>query len=78
MRQTLPLSMSALSTQAPEKVRGCQVMNISLRKLHRDNQPRYARPAIAAFQRLLRTTAAGPAFFRQVARRDAVRKVRLR
>ena len=60
---------------APDRVRGVQLIDISLRGLHVDRQPPLARPLIAALQRLLRDTAAGRAFFAGVATRDAVRSV---
>lgn len=52
---------------APELVRGVQVINISLRGLHVKRQQPWLRPLVAAFQRLLRETSIGAAFFGNVA-----------
>jgi hypothetical protein len=61
--------------QNPEKVKGVQLLNISLRMLHIDNQPVVARPMIAAFQFLLRNTPVGKAFFEAVVNPKAVKNV---
>jgi hypothetical protein len=52
---------------APERVRGVQLIDISLRGLHEQRTSPLARPFIAAFQRLLRETSIGQAFFGNVA-----------
>lgn len=61
--------------QAPSKVRAVQVMNISLRMLHISKQAPLARPLVSAFQRLLRETPAGAAFFTALAKPQAVKNV---
>jgi hypothetical protein len=61
--------------QAPDKVRAVQVLNISLRMLHVTKQPPFARPAIAAFQRVLRDTAMGQLFFDSLAKPQTIRNV---
>jgi hypothetical protein len=48
-------------------VRGVQLIDISLRGLHVKRTPPLLRPFIAAFQRLLRETSIGKAFFGNVA-----------
>jgi len=52
-----------------------QVLNISLRGLHVDRQPAWQRPLVAAFQKLLRDTPVGEAFFASVARPQTVRNI---
>jgi pimeloyl-ACP methyl ester carboxylesterase len=59
----------------PDAVAGVQVINISLRGLHVDRQPAWQRPLVAAFQRLLRETPLGEAFFASVAKPQAVRNI---
>jgi pimeloyl-ACP methyl ester carboxylesterase len=61
--------------RAPQKVAGVQVINISLRGLHVDRQPSWQRPLVAAFQRLLRDTPLGEAFFASVAQPQTVRNI---
>ncbi|PNW75838.1 hypothetical protein CHLRE_12g558550v5 [Chlamydomonas reinhardtii] len=55
------------SIVAPELVKGVQCIDISLRGLHVKRQPAWQRPFVAAFQRFLRETDAGKAFFGNVA-----------
>lgn len=52
---------------APSNVQGVQLINISLRGLHVKRQNAVQRPLIAAFQRVLRDTQLGQAFFGNVA-----------
>lgn len=59
----------------PDAVAGVQVLNISLRGLHVDRQPEWQRPLVAAFQRLLRDTPLGEAFFASVAQPNTVRNI---
>ncbi|KAG1680822.1 hypothetical protein FOA52_008155 [Chlamydomonas sp. UWO 241] len=61
--------------RAPEVVRGVQLLNISLRGLHVKRQSPVMRPLVAAFQRLLRETDLGRAFFGSIARPQTVRSV---
>ncbi|EFJ52272.1 hypothetical protein VOLCADRAFT_55777, partial [Volvox carteri f. nagariensis] len=55
------------SISAPHLVQGVQCLDISLRGLHVRRQASWQRPMVAAFQRLLRDTPAGRAFFANVA-----------
>ncbi|KAG2483999.1 hypothetical protein HYH03_017166 [Edaphochlamys debaryana] len=55
------------SILAPSQVTGVQCLDISLRGLHVRRQPAWQRPLVAAFQRFLRETDAGKAFFANVA-----------
>lgn len=59
----------------PALVRGVVLLDVSLRGLHVSKQPPLARPLIAAFQRLLRTSALGQAFFMNIAQPSTVRTV---
>lgn len=61
--------------QAPEKVKAVQVMNISLRMLHADNQSPLSRPLVTAFQSMLRNTSVGEFFFSRLATAKAVKNV---
>ena len=45
--------------QQPERIRGVQLTNISLRMLHASKQSRLQRPAVAMVQRVLRETNLG-------------------
>jgi pimeloyl-ACP methyl ester carboxylesterase len=59
----------------PDAVAGVQVLNISLRGLHVERQPAWQRPLVAAFQRLLRDTSLGEAFFASVAQPQTVKNI---
>jgi pimeloyl-ACP methyl ester carboxylesterase len=59
----------------PSAVAGVQVLNISLRGLHVDRQSEWQRPLVAAFQRLLRDTPLGEAFFASVAQPRTVKNI---
>lgn len=59
----------------PSLVRGVQLLDVSLRKLHVKNQPPLARPLIKAFQNLLYTSSFGDWFFSQVAQPSAVEAI---
>lgn len=59
----------------PDAVAGVQVLNISLRGLHVERQPAWQRPLVAAFQRLLRDTSLGEAFFASVAQPKTVKNI---
>uniref|UniRef100_A0A7S1XB42 AB hydrolase-1 domain-containing protein n=1 Tax=Tetraselmis chuii TaxID=63592 RepID=A0A7S1XB42_9CHLO len=56
-------------------VQGVQLLDVSLRMLHTSKQPPLARPFIAYFQKLLRTTSLGRSFFAQVAQHATVKKI---
>ena len=45
--------------QRPDRIRGVQLTNISLRMLHASKQSRFQRPAVAMVQRVLRETNVG-------------------
>lgn len=62
-------------TQAPEKVRGVQLMNISLRQLHLSKQNPVARPFVAALQKFLRESQAGAFFFNNLASPASIQSV---
>ncbi|KXZ44026.1 hypothetical protein GPECTOR_75g750 [Gonium pectorale] len=55
------------SITAPQLVAGVQCIDISLRGLHVKRQAPWQRPFVAAFQRFLKETDAGKAFFANVA-----------
>ncbi|WIA19379.1 hypothetical protein OEZ85_004004 [Tetradesmus obliquus] len=59
----------------PDLVRGVQLINISLRGLHVERQQPWQRPLVAAFQRLLRETSLGSAFFGSVATPRTVKNI---
>jgi len=63
------------AVDAPEKVRGIVLMNISLRGLHITKQPPFARPFVKALQRTLRETAIGKSFFGSVAKARTVKNI---
>ncbi|GIL72233.1 hypothetical protein Vretimale_293 [Volvox reticuliferus] len=63
------------SIVAPELVQGVQCIDISLRGLHVKRQAPWQRPLVAAFQRFLRETDAGKAFFANVATERTVRNI---
>lgn len=69
--------LAALQTSiiAPELVNGVQCLDISLRGLHIKRQAPLQRPFVAAFQRLLRETQAGQAFFANVATERTVANI---
>ncbi|GMH33458.1 hypothetical protein BSKO_01292 [Bryopsis sp. KO-2023] len=56
-------------------VRGVQLQNVSLRKLHVDNQPAPARPLIKSFQNVLYNSSVGEWFFGQVAKSESVKSI---
>jgi len=64
-----------VAVDAPEKVRGLALINISLRGLHVTKQPAIIRPFVKAFQRTLRETALGKSFFASVAKPRTVRNI---
>eukprot|EP01024_Parvocaulis_polyphysoides_P028463 TRINITY_DN2574_c1_g1_i1.p2 TRINITY_DN2574_c1_g1~~TRINITY_DN2574_c1_g1_i1.p2 ORF type:complete len:351 (-),score=31.81 TRINITY_DN2574_c1_g1_i1:214-1266(-) len=59
----------------PQLIQGVMVINISLRKLHINNQPLLMQPLVSGFQFLLRETAFGSLFFNSVAKKDTVSKI---
>eukprot|EP01025_Chloroclados_australasicus_P000878 TRINITY_DN10305_c0_g1_i1.p1 TRINITY_DN10305_c0_g1~~TRINITY_DN10305_c0_g1_i1.p1 ORF type:complete len:380 (-),score=11.60 TRINITY_DN10305_c0_g1_i1:328-1374(-) len=63
------------ATMAPDLITGVQIINISLRKLHVQNQPALLRPLIWTFQYLLRETSLGLSFFDSVAKKRTVDKI---
>ena len=64
-----------VAVDAPEKVRGLALINISLRGLHVTKQPAIIRPFVKAFQQTLRETALGKSFFASVAKPRTVRNI---
>lgn len=54
----------------PSKVRGVQLMNISLRLLHINNQPAWKKPFVKGVQTVFRDTPLGVFFFNQLAKKD--------
>lgn len=56
------------AVQAPEKVKGVQLLDVSLRMLHTKKQQPWQRPLVSSFQRLLRETQLGQWFFSAVAK----------
>ena len=52
--------------ERPEKVRGVQLLDISLRMLHIRNQPAWKKPFVKGLQNVLRNTPVGGFFFDQV------------
>lgn len=56
------------AVDAPSKVRGVQLLDISLRMLHTTKQQPWQRPLVTGFQRLLRDTQLGQWFFGAVAK----------
>lgn len=67
--------ISTVRMQAPSKVQAVQVLNISLRALHVSKQAPFARPLVSAFQKLLRETPMGTAFFASVAKPQAIKNI---
>jgi pimeloyl-ACP methyl ester carboxylesterase len=63
------------AVDAPEKIRGVVLMNISLRGLHITKQPVIIRPFVAALQRTLRETSIGRQFFGSVAKARTVKNI---
>tara|TARA_B100000287_G_scaffold21362_1_gene21136 strand:- start:1036 stop:2127 length:1092 start_codon:yes stop_codon:yes gene_type:complete len=63
------------AVDAPEKIKGVVLMNVSLRGLHVTKQPPFARPFIKALQRTLRETAVGKSFFGSVAKARTVKNI---
>ena len=60
---------------APDCCRGVVLMNVSLRGLHITKQLPFMRPLVATFQRTLRTSSLGKAFFANIAQASTVRAV---
>ncbi len=56
------------AVSSPEKVKGVQLLDVSLRMLHTKKQQPWQRPFVSAFQRLLRETQLGQWFFSAVAK----------
>ena len=63
------------AVDAPTKVRGVVLMNISLRGLHVSKQPAIIRPFVKALQRTLRETSVGKSFFGSVAKARTVKNI---
>ncbi|CAL57930.1 Alpha/beta hydrolase fold-1 [Ostreococcus tauri] len=63
------------AVDAPEKVRGVVLMNISLRGLHITKQPAIIRPFVKALQTTLRETSIGKSFFASVAKERTVKNI---
>ena len=56
------------AVDAPDRVRGVQLLDVSLRMLHTSKQAPWQRPLVSSFQRLLRTTQLGAWFFKAIAK----------
>ena len=56
-------------------ISGIVLLNVSLRMLHEKKQQPWQKPLVRGFQKLLRETALGEAFFRSVATAQGVRSV---
>ena len=56
------------AVDAPSKVAGVQLLDVSLRMLHSKKQAPWQRPLVSAFQRLLRETPLGKLFFGAIAK----------
>ncbi|CAL8471802.1 g11344 [Coccomyxa elongata] len=63
------------AVQAPEKVKGVQLLDVSLRMLHTKKQQPWQRPLVSSFQRLLRETQLGQWFFSAVAKPQNVKSI---
>ncbi len=63
------------AVDAPCKVRGVQLLDVSLRMLHVTKQAPWQRPLVASFQRLLRTTQLGAWFFGAIAKPRNIRSI---
>jgi len=59
----------------PDLVQTVQLLDISLRGLHEKRTPSWQRPLVASFQRLLRETSVGEAFFGSVAQARTVKNI---
>ena len=58
------------AVDAPGRVAGVQLMDVSLRMLHTKKQAAWQRPLVTAFQQVLRETPLGAWFFRTIAKPD--------
>ena len=58
------------AVDAPGRVAGVQLLDVSLRMLHTKKQAAWQRPLVTAFQRLLRETQLGKWFFATIAKPD--------
>ena len=65
------------AVDAPGRVAGVQLMDVSLRMLHTQKQAAWQRPLVTAIQRVLRETPLGAWFFNTIAKPD-VRQCLLR
>ncbi|KAK9905695.1 hypothetical protein WJX75_004737 [Coccomyxa subellipsoidea] len=63
------------AVQAPGKVKGVQLLDVSLRMLHTKKQAPWQRPLVSSFQRLLRETQLGQWFFGAVAKPQNVKSI---
>ena len=72
----LSAALQATASESfPYKIKGVQLMDPSLRMLHKDRQPALQVPFTTALQYVLRETPLGKAFFSQIATTDGVRNV---
>ena len=55
----------------PARVKGVQIINISLRMLHINNQPAWKKPLVKGVQVIFRDTPLGTFFFNKVANKKA-------
>lgn len=65
------------AVDAPSKVAGVQLLDVSLRMLHTKKQAPWQRPLVSAFQRLLRETPVGKLFFGAIAKPAVSTRFRL-
>lgn len=74
-RAVAAVIFNTYNVQAPSKVQAVQLLNISLRALHVSKQAPFARPLVRSFQKLLRETPVGAAFFASVAKPKAIKNI---
>ncbi|KAE8036940.1 hypothetical protein FH972_009571 [Carpinus fangiana] len=63
------------AVMVPQICKGIILLNISLRMLHITKQPWFGKPLIRSFQSLLRNTALGKYFYKNVATPESVRSI---
>lgn len=70
MRDATGIAGLQAAVDAPGRVAGVQLLDVSLRMLHTTKQAAWQRPLVTAFQRLLRETQLGKWFFATIAKPD--------
>ncbi len=70
MRNAAGIAGLQAAVDAPGRVAGVQLLDVSLRMLHTKKQAAWQRPLVTAFQRLLRETQLGKWFFATIAKPD--------